>query len=317
MQPTSFWNTVKAILAADESGIIFHWKGIDDLINNCGAYLRGHSSQISRFALTKNSNIFFSLGHTDRTLIEWEIENITEEIKKKYDELMNSDTRESHQVYEEVLNREITYTTFSDTVSDRLRDSFVLFRGTNDKTINAMLYDNIGTFDDTPLTKRVPPLSLELHFVYGFLSSEKRNTLFYVHDHRGKPSRRVVKPSDKAKSDLGKVNKDGAAGDDEIQMSLFDKESALMHMPSYLQKQMLFSNKTPIPYDNKYDYCHERYFIYFVSRVAIIYNPHRNEQRFYEGHRYRITALAVHPSSNFLHVIVIPYLFNRNDCSYW
>ena len=63
---------VKAILTSDDSGIILHWKDTDAMKNNCEEYLRGHSSKISRFALTKNSNKLFSLGTSDRTLIEWQ-----------------------------------------------------------------------------------------------------------------------------------------------------------------------------------------------------------------------------------------------------
>lgn len=39
----------------------------------------------------------------------------------------------------------------------------------------------------------------------------------------------------------------------------------------------------------------KRYFVYFTSRVAIVYNPLTNKQRFYEGHRSKITCLAMHP----------------------
>jgi len=77
LQPTSFWNTIKATIAADESGLIFHWKDRNEIVNNSGACLKGHSSQIARFALTKNNNIFFSLGATDRTLIEWQSNNLS------------------------------------------------------------------------------------------------------------------------------------------------------------------------------------------------------------------------------------------------
>ena len=72
MQPIGFWNTMKALLSADDSGVIFHWKDLAAVSHNCAGVLRGHSSQVARFALTKNSNIFFSVGMSDRTLIEWQ-----------------------------------------------------------------------------------------------------------------------------------------------------------------------------------------------------------------------------------------------------
>ena len=153
---------------------------------------------------------------------------------------------------------------------------------------------------DTSLNKRVPPLSLELSYVYGFQSSEKRHTLFYIHNHRTKP-KRLGKQTDKeteGRDYAGKGPKEGAEEDEKP--GLIDKEGGLLHLPVHLQKQMLFSNKTPIPYDTKHKYC-ERYFAYFVSRIAVIFNPLTNKQQFYEGHRYRITSLCVHPSSNYTH----------------
>ena len=71
MQPVSFGKNSNAILAADETGIIFYWKDQENLANNCGGYLKGHSSQIARIVLARNNNIFYSLGTSDRTLIEW------------------------------------------------------------------------------------------------------------------------------------------------------------------------------------------------------------------------------------------------------
>lgn len=51
-----------------------------------------------------------------------------------------------------------------------------------------------------------------------------------------------------------------------------------------------------IPYDEAYENS-ERFFVYFISRIAVVYDPTTNEQRFYEGHRAKITAMTIHPSS--------------------
>mmetsp|Transcript_9178 Transcript_9178/g.8080 ORF Transcript_9178/g.8080 Transcript_9178/m.8080 type:complete len:293 (+) Transcript_9178:674-1552(+) len=40
----------------------------------------------------------------------------------------------------------------------------------------------------------------------------------------------------------------------------------------------------------------ERFFVYFVSRIGIVYNPNHNKQKFYQGHKYKITCQASHPS---------------------
>lgn len=40
--------------------------------------------------------------------------------------------------------------------------------------------------------------------------------------------------------------------------------------------------------------------MYITSRVAVVYNPSNNTQRFYEGHRFKITCLAIHPMKCFV-----------------
>ena len=152
-----------------------------------------------------------------------------------------------------------------------------------------MLYDNVEPFTGSLLVKRVPPISMDLHFVYGFQSFERRNTLFYAYynqPRRNKPG---------TKSDVRTVGT--TQNNEEIQGSLKNKDGALF-LNSKVQNEILYS-KNYTNSEEKNDY-RERYFAYFVSRVAIIYNPLSNEQRFYQGHKFRITVLAMHPSSKLL-----------------
>ena len=94
-----------------------------------------------------------------------------------------------------------------------------------------MLYETLSPFEDTSLNKRIPPLSLELHFVYGFQSSEKRSTLFYAHSHRTKP-RKLVKQDEKdskSREDGQKANKEGfgALAEEEDKVTYLSKEGEL------------------------------------------------------------------------------------------
>ena len=50
-----------------------------------------------------------------------------------------------------------------------------------------------------------------------------------------------------------------------------------------------------IKYELKHDLC-DKFVVYFVSRIAIVYNPAKNRQAFYQGHRMRISTLARHPT---------------------
>lgn len=125
--------------------------------------------------------------------------------------------------------------------------------------------------------KRPPPLSITLDFVYGFQAYDKRKTLFYVH---------LYSWADKAEKKKGKGK--GKKGDVEPQSSVL--------IPDYMKKEMLFSKNKLLPYDDTHDHC-QRLFVYFTSRMAIVYNPATHKQTFYEGHKYKITCLSIHPSS--------------------
>lgn len=64
--------------------------------------------------------------------------------------------------------------------------------------------------------------------------------------------------------------------------------------PNYI-KEMLFSKYSALPYDKKHNNC-DRRFCYFTSRVAVL---GKNEgetlnQNFYEGHKNKISCMAVH-----------------------
>jgi len=61
-------------LAAGESGYLFFWRDVDMLENNCGGILNGHSSVIFRLHMSKFQDLFYSLGLSDNTIIEWSID---------------------------------------------------------------------------------------------------------------------------------------------------------------------------------------------------------------------------------------------------
>ena len=46
--------------------------------------------------------------------------------------------------------------------------------------------------------------------------------------------------------------------------------------------------------ENTHKHC-RRDFVYFTSRVLIIYTPETEKQRFYEGHKKKVTCFSIHP----------------------
>jgi hypothetical protein len=127
--------------------------------------------------LTKNQDIFFSLGLEDNTLIEWRSKHINhifhqklvENLHEYFDDpsYINSDQTK---ISDQCLIRELEYCFYSSGVSDKIKDQFTLFRGANQKILNSCKFSSIQSFDDVKqfFAKRAPPLSLHLEYIYGF-----------------------------------------------------------------------------------------------------------------------------------------------------
>lgn len=52
--PIIIGGDVRVFLAAGDGGYIYFWKDREQLENNCGGFLRGHASQVSRLLMTKS-----------------------------------------------------------------------------------------------------------------------------------------------------------------------------------------------------------------------------------------------------------------------
>lgn len=47
-----------------------------------------------------------------------------------------------------------------------------------------MMYDYIPAFEESKyINKRIPPISIELDYIYGYPGFDKRKSLMYVHYH--------------------------------------------------------------------------------------------------------------------------------------
>lgn len=69
---------MKIFLGAGESGYVYFWRDREQLEQNCGGFLRGHASNVSRMQMTKSQDVFYTVGQSDGTLIEWKIDCIND-----------------------------------------------------------------------------------------------------------------------------------------------------------------------------------------------------------------------------------------------
>lgn len=56
MLPVVLGGDVKLVLSGSDSGYLFFWKDLKQLEDNCGGFLKGHVSQLSRIVTATNSS---------------------------------------------------------------------------------------------------------------------------------------------------------------------------------------------------------------------------------------------------------------------
>jgi WD40 repeat protein len=191
-------------------------------------------------------------------------ENDKEQKKKNYiDDI---------KIEDDSLINELNYSFSSNSLKEKFSDSAVLIRASKSKIINRILAQNQFDLKDTTW-KRPPPTSLFLEHVYGVQTSDRRDSVRYLHlssqyDTSEKEKKEIMKDFQRLKDKLGPLAK----------VILKNSEKAF----------------EPIKYEQKHITCH-KHFIYYTSRLGVVFNPIKNKQEFYEGHRLKISAMTLHP----------------------
>ena len=265
------------------------WKNIPDLASNCGIRMNGHSSKVFAIKVSNSKDYVYSIGLQDNCLIEWHIAYELSSVNDKRhlntlgvkgdafqkSSLPSASLEEAEE--NQKVTRECLFCQKTGEKNYTHRDSFTLFRGNSVKILNALHYKEELKDDRSFVSRRVPPISISLNYVYGLEAFNRRKTMFFVHYY----------------SIGGKTQKQN-----DLQKQQQGPKVEQLNLPENYLKEMLFSKYTPIPYDQKHANC-KRYIVYFCSRVAVVWecNTGVPKQSFYEGHRSKISCMAVHPSS--------------------
>ena len=139
--------------------------------------------------------------------------------------------------------------------------------------------------------KRPPPASLILEHIYGMQTSDRRDSIKYLH-YSATEDEEVNEKKTLTADILGLSDKLGTQA---------NKLEILL--PKLLGPQYRYlvekGSKAfePIKYEKKHLNWH-KHFIYYSSRLGIVFNPIKNKQDFYEGHKFKISALALHPKKS-------------------
>ena len=182
-------------------------------------------------------------------------------------------------------------------------DNSVLVRGSNNQTVNRVLAKLNFDYDEK-VWKRPPAVGLVMDHIYGAQLSDRRGTVMYLHFTTASERDNQHLSMAGAGSITSMLNLEGQqnARLDQVLPGLLQENysrimggtSAQGDAPGLANPAALLSSLQP-KYDAVHQLC-QKQVVYFTSRFPILYNPQKNQQRFYQGHQWKVSCLARHPS---------------------
>lgn len=260
------------------------------------------------------------MGLHDRTVCQWKIEYLYDENDKTLERITEKNKAQKNKNYiddikiqDDSLINELNYAFAPANQKEKFSDSAVLIRASNSKKINRILAKNQFDLQDT-IWKRPPPASLVLEHVYGMQLSDRRNSVMYLHLASGDVTNKPEEKKSLIVDVLGLGDKLGA------QANKLELLLPKLLGPHY---RYLVEKGTQAFEPIKYNTCHvsqsgigeakasktgaytqtkvcHKHFIYFSSRLGIVFNPLNNKQDFYEGHRLKISTMVIHPKRSLI-----------------
>jgi hypothetical protein len=234
--------------------------------------------QVTKLALDDKN--LYTAGFSDRMIAKFIIKDIKNDpnaVSLDYKEKM----RNSREVIitDLFLIAEIKYsqTLKLDISTEKLEDNNIMIRGFLSKKLNSLFSKNFTEIEESNLN--LPPLAcINVGYIYGSHICEKRNSVKYLHIF--KKSNQELNPKNNNDFNAEMIKKMYNESDntsltinDFIKLYNFNKSNKDIHL-----------NCT-------------RNIIYFNSRFIIQQNPLKTNQIIFEGHKHKVSCIAIHPYS--------------------
>ena len=276
------------ICASDELDNIHFWKNPNELNKNSGMIFRVHSSHIQTMKITSDDEFLISSGLNDQMICKWKIENVINDrnaITTFESDFGNKQIYNSESDFIEEINMndvnlisELNYSFSNDSTTSSNRNKYdnnISVRGFMNANLNNIFSRALTNFEKDTLILPTPTCLL-LEYIYGSHVCERRDSVRYLHifEHSEDP----FKDKNDSNTELIKA----------ILNEHMEKKSI-----NEIIKQLNFSQvKSSLnPYEN-HKFCSKR-IIYFLSRFVINYNPIKNVQKVYQGHKEKIGCIAL------------------------
>jgi len=139
--------------------------------------------------------------------------------------------------------------------------------------------------------QRPPSISLVLEHIYGVLVSDKRHTVMYMHFFNKLDQDVADRIKLKQAISATKALNHGEAAEKKL--------DELLPRTLGTDYQSLLKQHQAVEYDPVHATC-QKQLLYFTSRIGVMYDTSKRSQKFYQGHKVKISSIAKHP---FLRVV--------------
>ena len=258
------------IIASDEMNNIHFWRNPNELNRNSGLVFKSHASHVQTMKITSDDSYMISSGLNDQMIIKWKI------IVKQNDQnaLLQTMFDAQSDIIEEIDINDINFISelnysFATHVSETSIDNNIAVRGFTHPHLNNIFSRPLTQFEKETLLLPAPT-NLLLEYIYGAHVCERRNSVRYIHHFE----QRVMNSSKDANAELVK----------QVLNEEMEKKTI-----NEIIKEINFSKVT-----DKYEHkkC-SKSVLYYNSRFVILLKPNKKIQKFYQGHKEKVSCVAV------------------------
>ena len=296
------------VIASDEKNNLHFWKNPEDIEKNSGQVLRVHTGHIQNIKITLEDEYLITSGLNDHMICKWEIKPIYNESDNIIDDLDNNidapninlnmaendNPRIKINVNENdididdlALINELNYSYVDENKVniENVTDINISIRGFNNPNLNNIFSCQLNEFDLQ--TQLLPtPYCLLIEYIYGSHICERRDSVKYLHSYFTEQN------NDNNNEDNNQTNA-------EIVRQILN-ENINKKTINEIIRMLNFSEIYNSPNNNIIHKNCAKKIIYYLSRYAIIYNPFNSVQKIYQGHKNKISCIAINSKNNLI-----------------
>ena len=295
------------VVASDERNNIHFWKNPTDIEKNSGQVIRVHGGHVQTMKITLEDEFLITSGLNDHMICKWEIKPIYNDIdnivdKGFYNNLNNTnltltqldedkfrkknDVNDANDINIDDLNliNELNYSFVDENrkTNEKNLDINISIRGFNNANLNNIFSSQLHEMDIQ--TQLLPaPYCLLIEYIYGSHVCERRESVRYLHSYFTDQN--------------NDYNQDNNQTNAEIVRQILN-ENINKKSINEIIRMLNFSEIYNSPNTSTIHKNCSKKIIYYLSRYVIIYNPFNSVQKIYQGHKNKISCIAINSKNN-------------------